>query len=148
MTGPIRVRPAPPTEPIRFLFAYGTLQPGFAPAEIATAVEKLRPVGEGFLFGKLYDLGSYPGAVIDPASAWVIYGTVYELPEDSEILRRLDAYEGDEYVRVEQLTTLTAGGVLNCWVYDFVGTPGEERFVESGRWMERPSTARADSSGA
>jgi gamma-glutamylcyclotransferase (GGCT)/AIG2-like uncharacterized protein YtfP len=105
-------------------------------------------VGEGFLFGKLYDLGSYPGAVIDPASAWVIYGTVYELPEDAEILRRLDAYEGDEYVRVEQLTTLTVGGVLNCWVYDFVGTPSEERFVESGRWMERPSTSRVESSGA
>jgi gamma-glutamylcyclotransferase (GGCT)/AIG2-like uncharacterized protein YtfP len=125
------------TEPIRHLFAYGTLQPGLAPAEIAPVVEKLRPVGEGFVDGKLYDLGGYPGAVLHPASAWIVYGTVYELPEDAEILRQLDAYEGPEYVRIEQLVTLTAGGVVSCWVYDFQGRPGEERFLESGRWVDR-----------
>ena len=137
MTEPIRVRPETPPEPIRHLFAYGTLQPGLAPREIAPLVEKLRPVGEGFLFGKLYDLGSYPGAVIDPASAWLVYGTVYELLEDVEILRKLDAYEGPEYVRIEQLVTLTAGGGMSCWVYDVLGQPSEERFIESGRWGAR-----------
>jgi gamma-glutamylcyclotransferase (GGCT)/AIG2-like uncharacterized protein YtfP len=120
-----------------YLFAYGTLQPGLAPAEIAPAVEKLRPMGEAFAYGKLYDLGAYPAAVFDAASAWIIYGTVYELPEDAEILRRLDAYEGPEYVRIEQLVTLTAGGVVSCWVYHFQGRPGEERFIESGRWAKK-----------
>jgi gamma-glutamylcyclotransferase (GGCT)/AIG2-like uncharacterized protein YtfP len=120
-----------------YLFAYGTLRPGLAPEEIAPVVEKLRPLGEGFVNGKLYDLGDYPGAVIDPASPWIIYGTVYELPEDAEVLRQLDAYEGPEYLRIEQLAVLTAGGVVNCWVYDFQGRPGEERFIESGRWADR-----------
>lgn len=100
-------------------------------------VEKLRSLGEGFLFGKLYDLGSYPGAVIDPASAWLIYGAVYELPEDGEILRKLDAYEGPEYVRIEQRVTLTAGGGMSCWVYDVLALPSEDRFIESGRWADR-----------
>jgi gamma-glutamylcyclotransferase (GGCT)/AIG2-like uncharacterized protein YtfP len=127
-------------EPIRHLFAYGTLQAGLAPPEVAPTVTKLRSLGEGFVDGKLYDLGNYPGAIIDPASAWIIYGTVYELQEDAEILCRLDAYEGPEYVRVEQLVTLTAGGVVNCWVYDFQGRPGEERFIESGRWVDRRRT--------
>lgn len=137
MTEPIRVRPEPPTEPVRHLFAYGTLQPGLAPLEIAAVVEKLRLVGEGFLFGKLYDLGSYPGAVIDPASASIIYGAVHELPEGEEILRKLDAYEGPDYVRIEQLVTLTANGGMSCWVYDYQGRPGEDRLIESGRWAER-----------
>jgi gamma-glutamylcyclotransferase (GGCT)/AIG2-like uncharacterized protein YtfP len=137
MTEPIRVRPEAPTEPIRHLFAYGTLQPGHAPAEIAPIVEKLQSLGEGFLFGKLYDLGSYPGAVIDPASGWLVYGTVYELPEDAEILRKLDAYEGPEYARIEQLVTLAEGGGFTCWVYDYQGRPSEERLIESGRWAER-----------
>jgi len=137
MTEPIRVRPEPPTGPIRHFFAYGTLQPGLAPEEIAPVLEKLRSLGDGFLFGKLYDLGPYPGAVIDPASAWLVYGTVYELPEDGEILRRLDAYEGPDYVRIEQMVTLTAGGGMSCWVYDYQGRPSEERFIESGRWAKK-----------
>ena len=137
MTEPIRVGPETPTEPIRHMFAYGTLQPDLAPREIAQVVEKLRLIGEGFLFGKLYDLGSYPGAVIDPASACLVHGTVYELPEEAEILRKLDAYEGPEYVRIEQLVTLVEGRVLTCWVYDYQGRPSEERSIESGRWSER-----------
>src|ERR1700761_1601522 len=109
MIEPIRVRPEPAGEPVRHFFAYGTLQPGLAPPEIAPALEKLLPIGEGFLFGKLYDLGRYPGAVIDPASAWLIYGTIYELPPNEDLLTKLDAYEGDEYVRVWQLVARSSG---------------------------------------
>jgi gamma-glutamylcyclotransferase (GGCT)/AIG2-like uncharacterized protein YtfP len=136
MTRLIRVRPEPATRPTLHLFAYGTLRPGLAPEEIAPIVAQLSALGEGFMFGKLYDLGNYPGAVIDPASAWIIYGTVYALPQDApDVLRALDAYEGDEFVRIAQLVTLTEGRVLDCWVYDYKGQPGEDRFIKSGRWM-------------
>jgi gamma-glutamylcyclotransferase (GGCT)/AIG2-like uncharacterized protein YtfP len=121
----------------QYLFAYGTLQQGLAPAEIAPVVEKLRPVGEGFTFGRLYDLGAYPAAILDASSARIIYGTVYELPAAAEVLRRLDAYEGPEYVRIEQLVTLTAGGVVSCWVYDYLGKPTAERLIESGRYAKK-----------
>lgn len=137
MTEPIRVRPEQMTEPILHLFAYGTLRPGFAPAEIAPLVETLRLAGEGFVAGKLYNLGSYPGAVVDPTSASSVHGTVYELPEDAETLRRIDAYEGPEYERIEQLVTLVEGKVLRCWVYDYQRRPSEERLIESGQWVER-----------
>lgn len=120
------------------LFAYGTLQPGLAPAEIVPMVERLCLVGEGFLIGKLYDLGTYPGAVIDPAAEWNIYGTVYELPEDAEILSALDDYEGPQYVRIEQLVRLVGGGVLTCWVYAYQGRPNDDQFIASGRWVDRP----------
>jgi len=143
MREPIRVRPEPAAEPIRHLFAYGTLQPGLAPAEVAPTVEKLRRVGEGFLFGKLYDLGDYPGAIIDPASAWVVYGTVYELPENAEILDALDRYEGPDYVRIVQHVTLVEGGGLNCWAYDYQGRPRVDFFIESGRWAERGKQNRS-----
>ena len=119
-----------------YLFAYGTLRPGLAPEEIAPVVERLRPVGEGFAFGKLFDLGAYPAAVFDPGSACCVFGVVYELPQNGESLRQLDAYEGEEFTRTEQLVTLVAGGVLSCWAYDYQGKPGAERFVEGGRWTK------------
>jgi gamma-glutamylcyclotransferase (GGCT)/AIG2-like uncharacterized protein YtfP len=92
------------------LFAYGTLQPGRVPAEVAPLAAKLRPVGRGFVHGVLYDLGRYPGAVPNASAKGKIAGTVMELPEEENMLARLDAYEGfdpkspdtSEYVRERQ----------------------------------------------
>ena len=120
-----------------YLFAYGTLQPGLAPSEIASVVEKLRFVGEGWANGALYDLGAYPGAVFAENLLQKIHGIVYELPNDAESLNRLDQYEGPEYRRIERQVTPDAGGALTCWVYDYLGRPGEDRLIESGRWAER-----------
>ena len=126
----------------QFLFAYGTLQPGCAPAHIADLAAKLRPVGEGFVRGKLYDLGGYPGAVPDANSESRIFGTVMELPEDPEILRRLDAYEEydprspdtSEYVREPCEIELTAAGMLECWIYRYNWKPDASRVIASGAW--------------
>ena len=76
-----------------FLFAYGTLQPCHAPANVAPIVAQLIPIGEGFVNGVLYDLGGHPGAVLNPSSQQRIFGIVYQLPEDESALAELDAYE-------------------------------------------------------
>src|ERR1700735_1001057 len=110
-----------------YLFAYGTLQPGFAPTKIARIAAKLRPVGEGFLRGALYDLGGYPGAVADPNAKGRILGTVLELPEDEGVLASLDKYEGfnqqspetSEYVRERQVAELKSGRTVECWFYRY-----------------------------
>jgi gamma-glutamylcyclotransferase (GGCT)/AIG2-like uncharacterized protein YtfP len=110
-----------------YLFAYGTLQPGCVPAEISPATAKLRVVGEGFVYGVLYDLGGYPGAVPDAKSTGRIAGTVLELPEDASLLRELDAYEGfdpgapeaSEFVRVRQTVEMSEGGAVECWMYRY-----------------------------
>ncbi len=109
------------------LFAYGTFQPGFAPREIAEAVAKLLPIGRGFVYGELIDLGGYPGAVPDPESKSRIPGAVLELPADTTLLRQLDEYEGydpnaletSEFVRVRQSVELSGGGTLQCWMYRY-----------------------------
>jgi gamma-glutamylcyclotransferase (GGCT)/AIG2-like uncharacterized protein YtfP len=108
-----------------YLFAYGTLQPGLAPTQVARVAAKLQPVGEGFVRGALYDLGGYPGAVPDPKAPGRIAGAVMELPEDESVLKKLDAYEGfdpeapgeSEFVRVRQAVELKTGGTVECWIY-------------------------------
>jgi gamma-glutamylcyclotransferase (GGCT)/AIG2-like uncharacterized protein YtfP len=125
-----------------YLFAYGTLQPGLAPTKIARVAEKLRPVGEGFLRGVLYDLGGYPGAVADPGAESKIYGTVMELPEEEGVLERLDRYEGfdpkapetSEYIREKQIVELRTGGTVECWFYRYNREPRAGTQVESGEW--------------
>ncbi len=114
-----------------YLFAYGTLQPGFAPPEIAEAAAKLRLVGQGFVYGELLQLSGYPGAVPDPDAKNRIPGTILELPGDESILRQLDEYEGydpeapdaSEFVRVRIDVELNGGGTLKCWMYRYNRPP-------------------------
>jgi gamma-glutamylcyclotransferase (GGCT)/AIG2-like uncharacterized protein YtfP len=125
-----------------YLFAYGTLQPGFAPTKIARVASNLRPVGEGFLRGVLYDLGGYPGAVADPNATGRIIGTVMELPQDEDVLARLDKYEGfnpqspdtSEYIRERQVVELKTGDTVECWFYRYNRKPREADLVEGGTW--------------
>jgi gamma-glutamylcyclotransferase (GGCT)/AIG2-like uncharacterized protein YtfP len=129
------------------LFAYGTLQPGCAPAGVATLAAKLRPVGEGFVCGVLYDLGRYPGAVPDAHAKSRIAGTVMVLPEDENFLGLLDEYEGfdplaadsSEFVRERQRVELSDGRRLECWFYRYNGKLAEPRTIASGAWRRSSS---------
>ena len=114
----------------RFLFSYGTLQPRHAPSEIAPTVRRLRRVGKGSVRGRLYDLGEYPGAVLT-RSGPVVIGQVFELPDDPEVLTRLDEYEGFDpdhprgslFVRRRCLVKLYNGKKLPCWGYAYNRSP-------------------------
>jgi gamma-glutamylcyclotransferase (GGCT)/AIG2-like uncharacterized protein YtfP len=127
-----------------YLFAYGTLRPGCAPVQVATLAAKLRPAGDGWIHGRLYDLGGYPGAVPDASAERKIFGTVIELPDDPDFLRRLDAYEEcdpfapdtSEYVRVLIEVELAGGGTVECWFYRYNWDVGEKRQIRSGDWKD------------
>lgn len=126
------------------LFIYGTLRPGLAPDEVACAVSTLRAVGEGFVRGTLYDLGEYPGVVLNSSSSNRIYGTVFELPSDARVLNALDVYEGFNpeavakslFVRVEQVVELADGRAVACWVYVYNLDPVGARVIAGGRYPE------------
>lgn len=125
-----------------YLFAYGTLQPGFAPEPMAALVARLTPVGEGFVRGLLYDLGEYPGAVLDARSDSRIFGTVLRLPDDGSVLAELDAYEGfapdcpaaSLFVRVVGAVELSTGSAAECWIYLYNRDVGEAAIVPGGRF--------------
>lgn len=126
-----------------YLFTYGTLHPGHAPSEIASTVEMLRPVGTGYVYGMLYDLGDYPGAVLDPTSNMKISGTVFRLSEDENVLRQLDEYEGFDqdspeqslFLRTLRPVTLDSGEALPCWIYVYNRKTETARVLASGAYQ-------------
>jgi gamma-glutamylcyclotransferase (GGCT)/AIG2-like uncharacterized protein YtfP len=126
----------------QYLFAYGTLQPGLAPKSMAHSTSKLRAVGPGFVRGVLYDLGRYPGAIADAGAAGRISGTVMELPDEGEVMRALDEYEGfdpqspetSEFIRERQEVAMANGGTLMCWFYRYNGPLGEAQIIVNGSW--------------
>ena len=81
------------------VFVYGTLKRGGS--NHAWMRDQIF-VGEAFTLPRyrLYDLGGYPGLVLDPAQGLSVQGEVWEV--DAEGLRGLDHLEdveGGEYVR-------------------------------------------------
>jgi gamma-glutamylcyclotransferase (GGCT)/AIG2-like uncharacterized protein YtfP len=137
-----------------YLFAYGTLQAGLAPAEIARVVARFTSLGEGFLIGTLFDFGRFPGLVLDEAGAGRVYGTIYVLPSDPAVLDALDDYEGfdparpgqSQFVRVLCPVMRVEGGPLPCWVYTFEGPTGSAPVIAGGRY--RRSETPEEPSGA
>ncbi|MGC1373546.1 MAG: gamma-glutamylcyclotransferase family protein [Candidatus Sulfotelmatobacter sp.] len=122
-----------------YLFSYRTLMPGFAPAEISATVQRLRAVGRGRVRGWLYDLGDYPGAVRNDQGP-IIEGQGFELPDDPDVLDRLDSYEEFDpahpesslFVRRNCSVVLEDGRKLTCWAYSYNRHPGSATSLING----------------
>src|SRR4026209_2093237 len=137
------------TRPI-YLFVYGTLRPGHAPAWVAPHVDPRPVVGPGSTPGRLYDLGNYPGCVVDPECSDRVHGLVLQIPDEAT-LAKFDAYEGYKpgdparslFVRTECDVTLDDGNTLRAAVYVYNRTVSAARLIPGGRYdpantMRRP----------
>jgi len=129
-----------------YLFSYGTLQPRHAPRGVAGLISKLCPLGAGTVRGTLYDLGEYPGAVLGSAANRRVFGTVFRLPNDAAVLRKLDEYEGFDasdpdgslFVRRRCPVMLQSGRILPCWIYEYNGKRVAAAVVADVRYRGQP----------
>lgn len=127
------------------LFAYGTLQPGLVPPELASLVAGIRVIARGSVPGTLYDLGAYPGAVVDPSAESRIHGVVYELPEDRAVLAQIDAYEECNpaapieslFRRILHAVTVADDNAIDCWIYVYNRDPGTATILPGGVFPPR-----------
>jgi gamma-glutamylcyclotransferase (GGCT)/AIG2-like uncharacterized protein YtfP len=87
----------------------------------------------------LSDLGEYPGAVLSDAGP-TIEGQVFELPDDPEVLKRLDEYEEFDprnperslFIREECSVLLDRGKKVTSWVYSYNRHPGSAASLLNG----------------
>jgi len=92
-----------------------------------------RFVGSGRMPGRLYDLGSHPGAVpSETADEWV-RGEVFLLKRPPKTLAALDQYEGTEYVRRIVPVQLASEKQIEGYVYFLKREPTSGR-IRSGEW--------------
>jgi gamma-glutamylcyclotransferase (GGCT)/AIG2-like uncharacterized protein YtfP len=127
------------------LFVYGTLRPSFAPPELKELIGQWRKVGDGYVHGRLYDLGEYPGAVLDSASETRIIGEVFELPDDDSTLAALDSYEGFDpgnlnaslFVRRRCEVMFEDDSKIECWVYVYNRRVTPSTIIQSGDVLMR-----------
>ncbi len=107
-----------------FLFVYGTLMNNIQSTIANYLHNNSEFVGEGFFYGKLHDLGSYPGAVYDAKATSRVYGHIFRLNNVSAIFKKLDVYESIDVIKPETneysrivIPVNIKNGIFNCWVY-------------------------------
>lgn len=110
------------------LFIYGTLHPDRAPRAIAAVARRLKSIGHGTIRARLYNLGEYPGVVLNDAASSPVPGEVFLVP-DADTLARLDTYEdfrphdpsNSLFLREKTVVTMDDGTRETCWVYIYNG---------------------------
>ena len=126
------------------LFVYGTLRKGFGSHGLLQRL-RARLIAPGYVFGRLYDLGQYPGAVEAAYNSYRIHGEVYRLPNATVALEALDRYEGFDpgnpeqslFVRKETTLTLATGGQVQAWIYWLQRVHPAARLILSGDYALR-----------
>lgn len=132
-----------------FLFVYGTLLPELAPKDLWPVICRLPISEKATVSGWLYDLGKYPGAILNAETDARIHGAVFELPE--ELLMTLDDYEGFErqdltrslFVRKRCPVTLNSGRNIECWIYEYNRAANPAQIIESGNYSAHLASKRA-----
>jgi gamma-glutamylcyclotransferase (GGCT)/AIG2-like uncharacterized protein YtfP len=125
----------------QYLFVYGTLlDEGNTYA--AYLYEHSVFYRKGKFRGTLYNIGNYPGAILQLVSGSYDYGSIFLINDPKSVLKELDDYEGfgddfaqpNEFIRV-LVTVETENGQLACWVYIYNhDTSGLPR-VASGTYL-------------
>ena len=119
------------------VFVYGTLRRGGAGA-MSVRFPEAKFIGDAKVSGSLYDLGAYPGLLVDDSNSQVS-GEVYEV--NDETLNELDEFEASSNYRRKQVE-LSLGGCRKAgWTYE----PDPEFYsprtlITSGDWIEYAGT--------
>ena len=119
------------------VFVYGTLRRGGARA-MSVRFPNSKFIADTKVCGSLYDLGPYPGLILDESNSLII-GEVYEV--DDEILNQLDDIEASSYYRRKQVEISLNTHIRSCWIYepdpDFYSA---RTLITSGDWIEYAKT--------
>ena len=130
---------------IHHLFVYGSLRSGFRSPAYEYISRFFNFIGEARVRGKLFDMGSYPGAVPASDDAFII-GELYTIRDDSDFswaIGQLDDYEGvnvesDEMqlYRRELTDVFINNEVTPAWIYWYSGNVSGRPEIVSGDLME------------
>jgi gamma-glutamylcyclotransferase (GGCT)/AIG2-like uncharacterized protein YtfP len=127
---------------LQYLFVYGTLLHGAGHPMHRILQQGARLIGEAYVFGRLYQVHHYPGAIAGAAPDKV-HGELYELLQSESTLAALDDYEGcgpaspqpTEFARSIQNVYRPDGTSVPAWVYLYNHPIGSAPRIVSGRFL-------------
>lgn len=121
------------------IFVYGMLRRAGARA-MSISFPGSKFIADAKVSGSLYDLGAYPGLLLDESNSSVT-GEVYEV--DDELLNELDVFEASSSYRRKQVEVSIDVHRKVCWIYvpeydsEFYS---RHTLITSGDWIEYAKT--------
>lgn len=126
-----------------FLFAYGSLITGTGVAAVDKIIAGAEVVGRGYIHGRLFDLGAYPGAILSKLPADKVFGSVHRI--EARAWPQLDAFEGfdenapahSEFLRRKaRVRGLDGRPSLQAWVYVYNERTHNAERILTGDYLE------------
>lgn len=119
------------------VFVYGSLRSG-SPGAMSMRFPNSKFVAAAKVSGSLYDLGPYPGLLLDGSNS-LVTGEVYEVAD--ETLSEMDEFEASSNYWRKQVEITLGTDRKVCWTYE----PNPEfyslhRLITSGDWIEYART--------
>jgi gamma-glutamylcyclotransferase (GGCT)/AIG2-like uncharacterized protein YtfP len=119
------------------VFVYGSLRGGSA-RSMSIRFPESKFIAAAKVKGSLYDLGSYPGLLLNESNSMVI-GEVYEV--DDELLQQLDEFEASSNYLRKQVEIPIGALRRMCWTYEPDPAFYSLRtLIPSGDWLEYART--------
>jgi gamma-glutamylcyclotransferase (GGCT)/AIG2-like uncharacterized protein YtfP len=124
------------------LFVYGTLLPECNLSISTQFVQDAEFIGHGYVFANLYDLGDYPGMVLDLSLKHKVFGYIYRLKSPEKTLLLLDEYEdinpsfpeNNEYIRAI-IKVICGERALYAYAYLYVNDVLPLKKIHSGDYL-------------
>ena len=103
-------------------------------------------LGNAHVYGRLYDLGWYPGVVLSQNPSEKVYGHIFKLKNAEAVFKVLDDYEGIggdnpkpyEYSREKTKAYLKDGTEIETWFYEYLLPTDKFTLIPSGNYLDKP----------
>lgn len=136
-----------PLSRVRYIFTYGSLKSdaicAIGSEERAVLRERAQYIAKGTIAGLLFDVGPYPGAILEGRRTARVHGEIWQLPcVRGELMAMLDRYEGcaasspipHTYARRKVRILLNDGRRVVAWMYLWNGAVSQDKRIRSGIW--------------
>ncbi|MGR9053906.1 MAG: gamma-glutamylcyclotransferase family protein [Gammaproteobacteria bacterium] len=132
-----------PIEHGDYLFVYGTLRRGFAGEWAQWLSRRAEFCGEGYCYGKLYEIDRYPGLVLSGNRNHRVIGELYRPRDWTYVLAALDEYEEcaprfripHEYRRIRSGVRAAGDRSVAAWLYVYNRPVENLKRIPSGDYL-------------
>lgn len=127
------------------LFLYGSLLQRTGHNSVDRIMSRFsRPLYRGYIHGRLYDLGQYPGVIESDKDTDRVFGMLVELSRASFVLPQLDKFEDyrqkqaehSQYLRKQvEVYSVDKNKTEMAWCYIYNQPVNEDQWIRSGDWL-------------